>query len=702
MQLQACTRCGAQFDVSGFAAGQAFSCGACGTVLTAGVSAAAAPAGRKPGTARVGAAAPPSAPAPASRSAPRPGATRAPQQTTPGQSPGQGGRQYVPVARDGKGAARAPARGARKAGAERPARSERAEGEPRARKGGVNPLVVGGIVGAIVLGVVGLVVFGPGGDKSGERDVAGNPGTTSGSGPGAATQATVPVESARDIMGEYGTNPPTTKKQWQGYIARLVKLDPSEAKAALTTVYTAYVNTIDGRADDKAHEFLGHTKFELSKADQDAYDDIARPDLEFIRGVQAARNKRWFTADEAEDLALANAALKELREFSTRLVEDPEFAAGYYIRSNLANAEHFKEYNFFGYWASPWLICYSSKERVSEYDLLSIEDPVERKARREELARRRAQYERVVSEKGHMLKQLYAQWMEVFGKPLELKHLMSEYGGRPDYPPGVRSFQQGCPMVMWVFDNRDSWDDYHKNVKKELIPHFAAGYFSGESEMVMLYDEGDETRNRVFEIGKTVHEGVHQLEHFFSRQKNNWRKPPFSQDFLGEGIAEWLGSVKMNAKYELEFVGVNVTRCGEAQAMARDLKASGRGEYRLFPLEFLTSVTNYGMAQSYATTEWQLDANYGMSLFYQQSWAFVHFLKSYRGGKYWPNFLKFVDLMMQRPRDDNSVQPYFRQAFDITGDEDWEDLESEFFPFMRDLLTLDLKPFEYNPPPRRN
>ncbi|MCA9314367.1 MAG: hypothetical protein H6806_09690 [Planctomycetes bacterium] len=727
MQLQACTKCGAQFDVSGFQPGQSFSCGACGAVLVAGGRVAgggeAAMAGsassRKPGTARKAAAG----------AAPAASATRAPAGRAPrgpaGKSPGRGGRQYVPVDRDGGAkspkAAR-PSRSGRSSREAAPAREERAaRGSRGEKKGGVNPVVVGSILGAVVLGVLGLVLFGSGGDKKtdgangtsassgsggsgGTNASGGGSGTGNGTGSGggnAAPTVAPPTYTAAEVMGEYGTNPPTTKKQWLAVVDKLEALGADQAaQNALGVVYRAYVATIDGRADPKAHRFLGHREFVLTGDDESTYNDIARSDLEFMRGVKAAKDKRWFTSEEEEDWQLAQSALKEMREYMHRLETDREFRAGIAIRGNLANQEFFKEYNFVGHWASPWLICYSSNDRLSEYDLLSIEDASERKARREELAAKRAQYERLVAEKGHMVQQLYGQWMKVFGEALELKPLMDEYGGRPDYPIGVRSFGDGCPMVMWVFDNRASWDEFHQKVKKELIPHFAAGYFSGESEMVMLYDEGEGTADRVFEIGKTVHEGVHQLEHFFSRQKNNWRKPPFSQDFLGEGIAEWLGSVKMNDKYELEFIGINVTRLGEAQGMNKMLEAGGK-EYKFFPLEFMTSCRSYSEPQQYAVTEWGLDTNFGMSMYYQQSWGFVYFLNTYQNGKYWPKFLKFVDLMMQRPKGDNSVSPYFKQAFDITGEEDWEDLDDEFQPFMKSLLDMDLKPYRYTPPPRK-
>ena len=50
-----------------------------------------------------------------------------------------------------------------------------------------------------------------------------------------------------------------------------------------------------------------------------------------------------------------------------------------------------------------------------------------------------------------------------------------------------------------------------------------------------LYDEGENAGNRVFEINKNVHEGTHQLEYWFTRQRNRWASPRPGQDWFGEG-----------------------------------------------------------------------------------------------------------------------------------------------------------------------
>ena len=36
------------------------------------------------------------------------------------------------------------------------------------------------------------------------------------------------------------------------------------------------------------------------------------------------------------------------------------------------------------------------------------------------------------------------------------------------------------------------------------------------------------------------------LEYWFTRQRNKWGHPPFAQDFFGEGLAEYLGAVKVD------------------------------------------------------------------------------------------------------------------------------------------------------------
>ena len=478
MDLQACHACGAQFDITPFEAGQEFSCGACGAVLIAGSP----KGGRKPGASRR---------SPPGRAAPRAGKAKA------------GGRQYTPVKREGGkrergGKAAAPSRPSSRAATRKTAARKTANRGDTSRSApakGPSPMLLASILGVAVLGVGALFFLGGDGDDNkgaggtkaassgGSQDASRGGAGDAGAGAGGGTAvAPAPTETAQEIMGEYGVNPPKTGKAWKGYISRLRALgDTPEGKQALTNVYEAFVKTIDGKDDVEAHRFLGHDEFTLTGEEESSLEGIALQDLDYVRGVRHALNKRWFSADEKDDWETAQKAKADMLAHIDRLDTDPAFAAGLQIRGNISRHKLFKDYNYVAHWASPFLICYSSSERVSEFDLLEIEDPAERKERRAELASKRRRYMKTVEEKGKFLQQLYKQYLKVFGERLGFKEIMGKYGGRPDYPPGVRTFHNGCPMTVWVFDNKQSWDKYHKEVAKELIPHFAAGYFSPSS-----------------------------------------------------------------------------------------------------------------------------------------------------------------------------------------------------------------------------
>lgn len=685
MQLQACDKCGAQFDVSGFAQGQQFSCGACGQVLTAHAVAAAGRPARVPGQ-RTPGSAPAAARTAAASAAPAPAAR-------PGGAPmsrGRAGRgpQYTPPKREDAPAA-----------AERPARRARgtrdaAGPRPGAPGGPGKGLVLGGI-GVVALIVVALVAFG--GDQ--QTDDPTGPGGTQAAGGG--TPAGPPAEPARptetleQVMGEYLRNPPTVRHQYKAFIARLKALDDPGAASALKQVYRDYVEG-PGGDDREAREALGYRRF-----DYEVPGDIAFRDFPYMRAVDAAAHKEWFGPDEDDAWELAVKARAETEEHRRRLVEDRSFRAGVEARALLAQDQHFREYNYATRWADPYLICYaSSQDRMSEFDLLSIEDPAERRRKLDELHQRRRRFDAVLDEKAAIFTQLYKHFLDRYGEKLRLKHLMDEYGGRPDYPVGVRSFADGQPLIIWIFDSKASFDEFHTKIKQEPIPHNVAGYFSPQTGYVYLYDEGENPENRVFEINKNVHEGVHQLEHWFTRQRNKWRKPLPGQDFFGEGIAEYVGSVQMQPDQALKFIGVNVPRLKNMQQAKKQLDAGG-GKYPIFPIRELTRFTSYGEVQGWGATEWRLHPDLVLSLFYQQSWAFVYFLNEYKDGKYRERFLTFFDLVLHRETGFGKGSEAFREAFRIRADEDWEDLDEEFRAFVTDdLMKRDATQYDYTPPKR--
>lgn len=709
MKLQACSKCGAQFDVSTFTAGQQFTCGACGQVLTA--HAAAKPAARTPGTRRPGAprgSAGSAAAAPARGAAPRartPAAGRA--QAGPRKAVAGGpaapprGPQYQPVKRAGQAAPAGPAgrraaapsarRGAgRRGGLEE---DERGRGYRRP-SGGPNKAVLIGAA-ALVLVVVVLVIAMAGKDKqpaSGGPDVA-DAGSGSGGGPSTSEPA-LPQESVKDIMGEYAIARPTLKSQYDDFINRLLALDSEDAKNGLRTVYEDYIQG-PGRDDKDARRFLGYKEFP-----HEIPEDIAFRDYPYLTAVQAAFNKHWFAPDEEEEYQLAMNAWAETKEHVQKLINDHRFRAADEIRANLKKDKFFKDYSYAARWAEPYLICYSSKERLSEYELLSIPDKDERRLRLKELAKRKAGFEKILDEKAAMFQQLYKEFMRRYEKSLKLKDLMGEYGGRPDYEIGIRSFTNGVPLVVWIFDNREAFDEYHSKVTKQPMHSGVAGYFSPMTTYVYLYDEADNPANRVFEINKNVHEGTHQLEFWFTRQRNNWRKPIPGQDWFGEGIAEYIGSVQLQPDRKLKFIGVNVPRLKNMQMIAKALEKQNN-EYKLFPVDKLVGFSSYGEVQSWGASTWQLNPGMVLGMFYQQSWAFTYFLNQYENGKYKERFEKFFDLVLHREVGYSKGDQAFKEAFRIRDEDDWEDLNDEFHEYVRDvLLKMNAGQWDYTPPAR--
>ena len=713
MSLQACTKCGAQFDVSSFSPGQQFTCGSCGTVLTAGGAepAPAAPARRTPGGSATARRTPGGRTAPKRTPGPKRGASAAPKAGSGAGSrkvvrggPGapSKGPQYQPVQRAGAGGAAKTEAPSRKKAAPSGARARRSraggdeDGGGRAPRGSSGPnkgLLIG--VGVVIVGlVVGLIAMG-----GGNKNEGGGQDQTANAGGGNAKKnvdvAPEPTETAQQIMGEYATERPTMLRQYKGFISRLKALGEDEkAQNALRTVYEDFIKG-PGRDNKEARAFLGYMDFP-----HEIPEDIAFRKYPYLRAVEAAYNRRWFAPDEKEEYEIAMKAWAKTQEHRDKLINDHRFRAADQIRANISRDKNFKDYNYAARWSDPHLICYASKDRISEYDLLSIEDKAERKAKRDELMKKQAEFEIVLDEKEAIFQGLYKYFMDEYKEALDLKPLMDPWGGRPDYPGNVRSYRDGAPVVVWIFDSRAAFDEYHQKVAKEMIPHNVAGYFSPRTEFVYLYDEGSKTSNRTFEINKNVHEGMHQLEFWFTKQRNRWGKPKPGQDFFGEGIAEYIGAVQLQPDHTLKFLGVNVPRLKNMQGLAKTLEKSG-GKYELFPVEKLVGFTSYGQVQSWGSSTWGLPRDMVLGMFYQQSWAFVYFMNEYKNGRYKKKFLEFFNLVLHKETGGSEGDAAFREAFRIRDEDDWADINDEFHEYVRDvLMKMDTSKYEYTPPPR--
>jgi hypothetical protein len=228
------------------------------------------------------------------------------------------------------------------------------------------------------------------------------------------------------------------------------------------------------------------------------------------------------------------------------------------------------------------------------------------------------------------------------------------------------------------------------------IPPGVAGYFRHDTEMIYLFDEGNEGDARIFEVAKNLHEGTHQLHYFFSRQINKWGKIDFSQSWIGEGLAEYFGAHKIKENGDIEFIGLNYSRLKEAQDVAQQFKAQGK-EYPLVELSEMVSWKRYSDAMEYAGKR-GLPPNYGHLLFiYQQGWAFFYMCADNLGGKYTKQLGDYFRLVLNKEEG----QDVFRRAFKIRDEDEWEPLQKDFEKFMKELLVKDLSPYRYKPPSRK-
>ena len=388
-------------------------------------------------------------------------------------------------------------------------------------------------------------------------------------------------------------------------------------------------------------------------------------------------------------------AWEKTEAHARRIESDPTFRALDGARREIDRDPRFKNYNYEAIFASPYLICYSSDERLSEEDFLKLK-PKERAVKLAELEKSREVFRRTLAEKSKIYQQLYKEFLKRYGESCELKDLMSPFGGRPDLGQGKYSYRDGCPMIIWIFLDHKAFDEYHEVVAKERIDPGVAGYFSPATGWVYLYDGDD----REFEVNKNVHEGTHQLEHWFQMQKREWGKPIVPQSFFGEGFAEFMGAVNMAPDRTLKFHGINRPRIEFLKRAKEDLAKGGKPLY-VFPLKVLVEFEGYGNVRQWTAEHWGID---GILFFYAQSWALVYFMNEASNHKYQKNFTQFLDDMLNHPKEGGQGYAFehFKKSMKIKSEDDWKKLDKEFGDFYAKLIQMDTKTVGEPPPSKDN
>ena len=472
---------------------------------------------------------------------------------------------------------------------------------------------------------------------------------------------------------------------------RYQAINSPEALARAKVVAKDLIETSDPN-DKTAHELLGDLEF-----NHPIPESVSFMRYPFIRAVNEANTQRWFHQDDLEQLDLAKKAWDRTVKHGDRLLSDRTYRALDNARANVDRDDAFAKYNYESWYANPYLIFYSSEERMDPADLMKM-SKADRKKALDELDKKREKWHRILAEKGRIFQQLYAEFMKRYGEKCDVHDLMAEYGGMPNLPIGKRSYTEGCPLIIWIFSDKPAFRDYHNKVSKDgSIGEGIAGYFSPATGWVYLYDEESDPSGREFEINKNVHEGTHQLQHWFTAQKNDWQtKARVPQSWFGEGFAEYIGAVTMDRDRSLTFIGLNRPRLkgdvDEKQRFTQEGKP-----FPIFPLPDLVDFEGYGSVANYAAEKWHVQYGEALQLFYCQSWALVYFLNEYDNHKYRDKFQKFLEKVLNLEHKGK----HFKQALEIKSDDDWKSLQTEFDKFFKNsLLNMDLKSIGKSPPSR--
>ncbi len=616
MNLVACPRCGAQFDVSSFAPGSSFVCGACQNTLQ--VPAAAAPAAPVAKPVAKPAARPAAAPAPAPAAAPA--------------APAMMKKPAVDPRRAG-GAAPAAAGPGR---AQR-IREQRAEGGEAARKRNPMPLVLAG-VGAVVLLGAGIAMMLPGKEAPAPETGGGGPAA----GGGAAEKAEAApktfeqlpksqqLEIVEQKVKEAGKGAAAAKEAFEWLTSKGFGDDARRALVAgrLAAPGDAWLNGQLGyvnRADEI--RALASDETILFNVGED------HPDFQRVMALQEKVKKdasaAWLTAEDAKAFDASAASLKEL----VAKLDDPVYVRTKKEFDNVRLNPAFTglEFSFESY--RPYVI------------FAELPGPDRR-----ELA------DRVVKLTGKALQSVHRHWLEFMRNDLGLK------------APSLEELGDDR-LKIFVFKNRESFDAWHaKNGVSNPGPSVAAYYEHGRDRFMMMHLDS-------FDPGTIMHEATHQTIHYYSRyfcqldddaiaEKNGEPKEAVryedsrlrsSMFWFQEGIAEYFGGARKAEGKEDEWT------IGELQPERLMFFKFMQKRGSLWPLEDFLFADQVQITNRAKVKGGGLQGDELKGLMYSQGWTLVHYFLHGEGGKYRQRFLNLV----KNELSGKSGKPYLLEAFGL-------------------------------------
>ncbi|MEZ6008188.1 MAG: hypothetical protein R3F05_10520 [Planctomycetota bacterium] len=486
------------------------------------------------------------------------------------------------------------------------------------------------------------------------------------------------ADSSAAVAQDYQESPPADARAWGSLRLRVGALSmDAQRDPLLRPLLRGWVGTEAGRDDEVAHNLLGDVEFHLGTRDRDLFMDLREEELPEIATIQAAREKRWFAPDELMQLAETHDATRQLRAWAEQQADDPAARA---VASYRAYVEHHDFYGSFDpdvVWEPPFLTFIAGPPRGFAED--PEMGPLERRRRRE-LARVAP----------GILAAVRSEFDRLFGAPLGLVDLMAPYGGRPDYPIGVRSFADGHVVGLWLLDSRRALEA--KNVRFALETITSAGAFAYQMDPAVSWPSRVEDPEPVAVARRRLaHAAARALLSASARQHNSWRLPRAWDSAVVEGVAALLECVVQadDGRWHIEprndelLLEARALRDRRAKRMNADEREHGGLIYPLLSLDVLLRAAGSHHVADLAAARFDLPRGENYLVFRQQAWMFLHFLRTIDDGALWPRYLQLVRAWMQLPRGESlgfAVDDVFSHG-------ELEVLEDRWADFVRDLLS---------------
>ncbi len=378
------------------------------------------------------------------------------------------------------------------------------------------------------------------------------------------------------------------------------------------------------------------------------------------------RPKVTYPAYEPAEFERVRALLDRFRKWDEAMRNDPTRKAIHAARARVKTDPILGKYEFVHIELHPWVLFYASRKLVQK-------DDSEKEARRVEAERAR------LKKRLDAFRPLVTAYLEFFRK-------------RWLKPLGLKEFAKDELFMVWVFAERETWQEYGKKLGTPPTPGML-GYFDPKDHWVFLFED---KRNPINVESSLSHELTHQLHWHFSHEPdkgtgffNHFRR--VKAVWFQEGWAEYVGwTKKTGARYEF---GV------PSKVRVNSLRLLRKHGVPLFPVRDLVRRTDYMEWMFHIMREWlprqrlkiakpELLIPLFMEMLYAQSWLLVSFLYEYEDGKYRKKALKFTAATLKGYLGHRGASGYaqahevFEEIFGLRTHADWARFQKEYEEYL--------------------